>query len=266
MGFGKWFDAILMGIVEGLTEFIPVSSTGHLIVLGELIGFQGPPGKTFEIVIQLGAVAAVCWHFRTKILAMLTGLAVDGPDRRFAINVIVALVPALVIGGAGYSLVKLLQTPLVVGIALIVGALAIFWIERNAPAPRYAAPDEIPIKTAFMIGLCQTVAMIPGISRSGATIMGALLLGVERRAATEFSFFLLAPTMVAAAVFSLWKNHKDIVLDDMALIAVGFAAAFVSALFVVRGLVAFISRHGFAPFAWYRLALGGVLLVALALR
>lgn len=178
---------------------------------------------------------------------MLTGLTTDGPDRRFAINVIVALVPALIIGGAGYSLVKLLQTPLVVGVALIVGALAIFWIERNAPAPRHAA-DEIPVKTAFLIGLCQTVAMIPGISRSGATIMGALMLGVERRAATEFSFFLLAPTMVAAAVFSLWKNRKDIVLeDDIALIAVGFAAAFVAALFVVRGLVAFISRHGSRP-------------------
>ncbi|MBL8703072.1 MAG: undecaprenyl-diphosphate phosphatase [Alphaproteobacteria bacterium] len=266
MGFGKWFDAVLMGIVEGLTEFIPVSSTGHLIVLGELIGFRGPPGKTFEIVIQLGAVAAVCWHFRARILAMIAGLGRDGPDRRFAINVVVALVPALVIGGAGYSLVKLIQTPLVVGIALVVGALAIFWIERNAPAPRHDAPDAIPMRTAFLIGLCQTVAMIPGISRSGATIMGALLLGVERRAATEFSFFLLAPTMVAAAVFSLWKNRNEIVLDDLALIAVGFLAAFVSALFVVRGLVAFIGRHGFAPFAWYRLALGGVLLAALALR
>ncbi|MBM3523537.1 MAG: undecaprenyl-diphosphate phosphatase [Alphaproteobacteria bacterium] len=266
MGFGKWFDAVLMGIVEGLTEFIPVSSTGHLIVLGELIGFQGPPGKTFEIVIQLGAVAAVCWHFRAKILALALGLGRDGPDRRFAINVIVALVPALLIGGLGYPIVKLLQVPLVVGIALILGALAIFWIERNAPPPRHASPDEIPIKTAFLVGLCQTVAMIPGISRSGATIMGALMLGVERRAATEFSFFLLAPTMVAAATFSLWKNRKEIVLDDLALIAVGFAAAFISALFVVRGLVAFISRHGFAPFAWYRLALGAVLLAAIALR
>ncbi len=266
MGLARFFDAILMGVIEGLTEFIPVSSTGHLIVLGALIGFEGPPGKTFEIVIQLGAVAAVCWHFRVKILALLAGLTRDGPDRRFAINVIVAVIPALVIGGLFYSLVKSLQIPIVVAIALILGALAIFWIERNAPPPRHTSPEEIPLRTAFLIGLCQTVAMIPGVSRSGATIMGALLLGVERRAATEFSFFLLAPTMVAASVYSLWKNRKELVFDDLTLIAVGFVAAFLSALLVVRGLVAFIGRHGFAPFAWYRLALGALILLVIALR
>jgi undecaprenyl-diphosphatase len=264
MDFPQFFDALLMGIVEGFTEFIPVSSTGHLIVLGALIGFEGPPGKTFEIVIQLGAVAAVCWHFRVKILALMLGIGRDGPERRFAINVIVALVPAVVIGGLGYSLVKMIQTPLVVAIALIVGAGAIFWIERNAPPPVHTSPEDIPLRTAFLIGLCQTVAMIPGISRSGATIMGALMLGVERKAATEFSFFLLAPTMVAAASYSLIKNRKDLAFDDLTLIGVGFVAAFVSALFVVRGLIAFIGRHGFAPFAWYRLVLGALILGAIA--
>jgi len=266
MGFSRFFDALLMGIVEGFTEFIPVSSTGHLIVLGALIGFEGPPGKTFEIVIQLGAVAAVCWHFHAKILALLLGIGRDGPERRFAINVIVALIPAIVIGGLGYALVKMIQTPLVVAIALIVGAAVIFWIERNAPAPTHFTSETIPLRTAFLIGLCQTVAMIPGISRSGATIMGALMLGVERRAATEFSFFLLAPTMVAAASYSLFKNRKELAFDDLTLIAVGFAAAFLSALFVVRGLIAFIGRHGFAPFAWYRLGLGALILLAMALR
>ena len=266
MGFSKFFDALLMGIVEGFTEFIPVSSTGHLIVLGALIGFEGPPGKTFEIVIQLGAVAAVCWHFRTKILALLLGIGRDGPERRFAINIVVALIPAIVIGGLGYSLVKMIQTPLVVAIALIVGAFAIFWIERNAPTPVHTAPETLPMRTAFLIGVCQTVAMIPGVSRSGATIMGALLLGVERKAATEFSFFLLAPTMVAASGYSLFKNRKELVFDDLTLIAVGFLAAFVAALVVVRGLIAFIGRHGFAPFAWYRLVLGGLILASMAFR
>lgn len=266
MGISKLFDALLMGIVEGFTEFIPVSSTGHLIVLGALLGFEGPPGKTFEIVIQLGAVAAVCWHFRTKILTLATGIFSDGPQRRFALNILVALVPAIVIGGLGYSLVKMIQTPLVVAVALILGAFAIFWIERNAPPPVHQAPETLPLRTAFLIGLCQTVAMIPGISRSGATIMGALMLGVERKAATEFSFFLLAPTMVAASAYSLFKNRKELVFDDLALIAVGFTAAFVAALLVVRGLIAFIGRHGFAPFAWYRLALGVLILVSMALH
>jgi len=244
-----FLGAVLMGVVEGLTEFIPVSSTGHLIVLGEAIGFRGPPGKTFEIVIQLGAVAAVCWHYRARIAGMVADLLRGGPERRFALCVLVALAPALAIGALAYPLVKAMQTPGVVAAALIVGALAIFWIERNAPAPRHLDAGALPLRTALLVGLCQAVAMVPGISRSGATIMGAMMLGVGRGAATEFSFFLLAPTMVAAG-----------------LIAVGFAAAFASALLVVRGLVAFVSRHGFAPFAWYRLVLGAAILAWMAVR
>ena len=261
-----FLGAVLMGVVEGLTEFIPVSSTGHLIVLGEAIGFRGPPGKTFEIVIQLGAVAAVCWHYRARIAGMVADLLRGGPERRLALCVLVALAPALAIGALAYPLVKAMQTPGVVAAALIAGALAIFWIERNAPAPRHLDAGALPLRTALLVGLCQAVAMVPGISRSGATIMGAMMLGVGRGAATEFSFFLLAPTMVAAASFSLWKNRAELSLDDAGLIAVGFAAAFCSALLVVRGLVAFVSRHGFAPFAWYRLALGLAILAWMAMR
>jgi undecaprenyl-diphosphatase len=264
MSLSRYLDAALMGIVEGFTEFIPVSSTGHLIVLGSAIGFAAPAGKTFEIVIQLGAVAAMCWHYRARIGAMLRALFLGGPDRRFALAVLVALLPALAIGAVAYPLVRALQTPLVVAVALILGAGAIWWIERRAPAPTHLAAEAVPLRTAFLIGLCQTVAMIPGVSRSGATIMGAMLLGVERRAATEFSFFLLAPTMVAAASYSLWKNRHELVFDDIPLIAVGLVFAFLSALAVVRGLIAFIGRHGFTPFAWYRLILGLAILASLA--
>jgi undecaprenyl-diphosphatase len=260
----NWFAAALLGIVEGFTEFIPVSSTGHLIVLGDALGFRGPPGKTFEIVIQLGAVAAVCWHYRAKIAATLLGIRHDGPERRFALSVLVALMPALAIGALAYPLLRALQTPFVIAAALIIGAIAIFWIERHAPPPRVIEADRIPLRTAFFIGLCQCVAMIPGVSRSGATIMGALLLGVERRAAAEFSFFLLAPTMVAASAYAIWKNRRELVFDDLGLIAVGFVAAFAAALLVVRSLLGFVARHGFAPFAWYRLALGAAILLVLA--
>ncbi len=265
MSLSRTLDAALMGVVEGFTEFIPVSSTGHLIVLGAAIDFEAPAGKTFEIVIQLGAVAAMCWHYRNRILSMIRSLVAGGPDRRFALSVLVALLPAIAIGALAYPLVRALQTPLVVAIALILGAFAILWIERRAPAPVHLAADAVPLRTALLIGLCQTVAMIPGVSRSGATIMGAMLLGVDRRAATEFSFFLLAPTMIAAAGYSLWKNRRDLVFDDLTLLAVGFVFAFVAALAVVRGLIAFVGRHGFAPFAWYRLALGVTILAVLAI-
>jgi undecaprenyl-diphosphatase len=259
--------AVFLGVVEGLTEFIPVSSTGHLILLVDLIGFRAPPGKSFEIVVQLGAVAAVVWAYRARLAgACLGALAGDGPDRRFLLSILVALAPAIAVGAVFYPLLRALQVPLVVALALIAGGVAILVIERTLPPVRHRDAGALPLGTALAVGLCQTVAMIPGVSRSGATIMGALLLGVERRAATEFSFFLLAPTMVAASAWSLWKNRDALVFDDLLLIAVGFAAAFAAALFVVRGLVAFVGRHGFAPFAWYRIAVGTAMLAVLALR
>jgi len=261
MGVSLLLDAVLMGIVEGFTEFIPVSSTGHLILLGALIDFRGPPGKTFEIVIQLGAVAAVCWHYRTRILAMARALIAGGPDRRLALNVLAALLPALAIGALAYPLVRALQTPLVVAAALILGALAIFWIERRAPAPRHLTPETLTLRTALLIGLCQTVAMIPGVSRSGATIVGGLLLGLERRVAAEFSFFLAIPTMLGAAGYSLMKNFSQLAIQDAGLIAVGFIFAFLSALMVAKGFIAFVGRYGLAPFGWYRIILGAGMLV-----
>ena len=257
---------IILGIVEGVTEFIPVSSTGHLILLVDLIGFRGPPGRTFEIVIQLGAVAAVLWAYRARFLAAARGALTNPAERRFALSILVALAPAIAVGAVLYPLLRTMQTPLVVAVALLVGGLAIFVIERIKPPPRHHVADALPLRTALAIGFCQTVAMIPGVSRSGATIMGALLLGVERKAATEFSFFRLAPTMVAAAAYSLWKNRDALSTDHLALILVGFVAAFLAALFVVRRLVDFVGRHGFAPFAWYRIAVGAAMLAILALH
>ena len=258
--------AVLLGAVEGLTEFIPVSSTGHLILLVDLIGFRGPPGRAFEIVVQLGAVAAVLWAYRARVVSVARGVATNPADRRFALSILIALLPAILVGALLYSRLREIQTPFVVAVALIVGGIAILIIERIRPPPRHHAADALPLGTALAIGFCQTVAMIPGVSRSGATIMGALLLGVERKAATEFSFFLLAPTMLAAASYSLWKNRDALVADDLLLILVGFVVAFLAALFVVRRLVDFVGRHGFAPFAWYRIAVGAAMLAILAVH
>ena len=258
--------AAFIGVVEGLTEFIPVSSTGHIILASDLIGFRGPPGKVFDIVIQLGAVAAVCWEYRRKLIGAALGALTDPADRHFVLSILVALLPALVAGALVYSWLEFLQVSLVVALALIAGGIAIFVIERVRPEPRFAAADALPLGVSLAIGMCQCVSMIPGVSRSGATIMGALLLGVERRAATEFSFFLLAPTMVAASSWTLWKNRHLLVADDLLLIAIAFATAFVSALFVVRHLIGFVGRHGFGPFAWYRIAVGVIALVILGLR
>jgi undecaprenyl-diphosphatase len=266
MDLNTVLGAAFIGVVEGLTEFIPVSSTGHIILATDLIGFRGPPGKVFDVVIQLGAVAAVCWEYRRKLLGAAFGAFSNQADRHFLLSIIVALLPALVAGALIYSWIEFLQVSLVVAIALIVGGIAIFVIERLRPEPRFAAADALPLGVALAIGMCQCVSMIPGVSRSGATIMGALLLGVERRAATEFSFFLLAPTMVAASAWTLWKNRHLLVADDLVLIAIAFATAFVSALFVVRHLVGFVGRHGFGPFAWYRIAIGAIALALLAAR
>jgi undecaprenyl-diphosphatase len=257
MGWGVYGDAILLGLVEGLTEFVPVSSTGHLLLGNALLGFEGPPGHTFEIAVQLGAVLAILWVYRAKLFGVAAGLAGDPAARRFARNVVLAFLPALVLGFTLHGFIKgVLFNPWVVSVALIAGGVAILWIERNLPQPRVHEIDRIGPLTALKIGACQAVAMIPGVSRSGATIMGALLLGVDRKTATEFSFFLAIPTMLGATVYDLYKNRALLGAEDFNVIAVGFVAAFVSALLVVRTVVGFVARHGFAPFAWYRIALG----------
>jgi undecaprenyl-diphosphatase len=259
--------AFILGLVEGLTEFLPVSSTGHLIVIGDLLGFEGSFAKVFEVVIQLGAILAVCWMYRAKLWHTLLTLGGDGGSQRFAINVLLAFLPAAVIGLFAHDFIKrVLFSPTVVAWAFIVGGIAILLVERYRPATRIASTETMPAATALKIGAFQCLAMIPGTSRSGATIVGALLMGVTREAATEFSFFLAIPTMAGATALDVWKARHDVVTGGWLLILIGFVVAFASALIVVRGLVGFVSRHGFAPFAWYRIVAGAGILGWLALH
>jgi len=262
------WKTVLIGIVEGVTEFLPVSSTGHIILAEEVLNFQGPPGKVFEIVIQLGAILAVCVLYRAKIWATVTGVLRREPlAMRFAAAVIVAFLPAVVVGVAAHQYIKaLLEKPVVVAVALIVGGFAILLIERFAQRPRIKSVDDIDLKTALFIGVCQCLAMIPGVSRSGSTIMAARAFRVDRAAAAEFSFFLAIPTMIGAAVYDLYRNWSTLDWHGSGLIALGFVVAFFSALVVVAAFVRFISRHGFAVFAWYRIVIGGVALVLLLMR
>jgi undecaprenyl-diphosphatase len=257
-------SAILLGIVEGLTEFLPISSTGHLILASKLLGFEGPESKLFEIVIQFGAILAVCWVFRERLLHAIAGLATQRTQQRFVINVIVAFLPAAVVGVIAHSLIeRMLSSALIVAISFIVGGILILLIERIRPRPTVDNVDQLSWRTALGIGCCQILAMIPGVSRAGATIMGALMLRVDRAPATQFSFFLAIPTMAGASVFQLYKHRAEVSFDGAALIVVGFIVAFIAAMFVVRRLVDFVSRHGFGVFAWYRIIVGMIALAAL---
>jgi undecaprenyl-diphosphatase len=257
--------ALLLGIIEGLTEFIPVSSTGHLILLVDLLGFEGPPGRVFEIVIQFGAILAVCWLYRAKLLSVFAGLISAERDAYlFSRNLLFAFLPAALIGVQFHQVIKTaLFSPLVVSVALIVGGILIILIEKRRPTPTIATTEALGWKRALAIGFCQALAMIPGTSRSGATIMGALLFRMERKAAAEFSFFLAIPTMLAAATYDTYKNWHQLDASGMEVIGVGFVSAFIVALLVVKHVVDFISRHGFIPFAWYRIAVGSTMLVLL---
>lgn len=261
-------QAVLLGLLEGLTEFLPVSSTGHLILASELIGFTGEGSVAFKIAIQLGAILAVLVAYRQRFSAIAVGaLRRDANAIAFVRNILLGFLPALLVGLVAYSAIRaLLESPVTVAIALIVGGIAILVIERTI-APRIAGSvEEMPTKTALGVGLVQCIAMIPGVSRSGATIMGGLLMGLDRKTAAEFSFFLAVPTMAAATVYALYKERDLLSLDDLGLIAIGFVTAFLSALLVVRWLVGFVARRGFAPFAWYRIALGSVSLAWLLAR
>ena len=254
--------AVLLGVLEGLTEFIPVSSTGHLILVGSLLDFRGPPGKVFEIFIQLGAILAVLFAYRRRCWQMVRGVLTDRPQQHFARNVLLGVLPALVIGFFAHATIKQhLFNPVVVAVALLVGGVLILLIERYKPTATVLTAENMGWRTALAVGLCQCLAMIPGVSRSGASIMGALMFRVERSVATEFSFFLAIPTMLAATGYDLYKNHAQLHSHDALLLVVGFFCAFATALLVVRGLVAFVSKRGFAPFAYYRIALGLVMLV-----
>ncbi len=262
------WKTVLIGVVEGLTEFLPVSSTGHIILAETVLGFEGPPGKVFEIVIQLGAILAICLLYWRKLWATATGLIErDRTSLRFTGAVFVAFLPAVVIGVMAHKYIKtVLFDPKVVAVSLILGGIAILVIERYAQRPRIKSLDEMDLKTALYIGFCQCLAMIPGVSRSGATIMGARVFRVDRATAAEFSFFLAMPTMIGATVYDLYKNWSTLDWHGSGTIALGFVAAFLSALVVVRPFVRFISRHGFGVFAWYRIALGAVALPLLYMR
>ena len=262
------WKTVLIGVVEGLTEFLPVSSTGHIILAEEVLHFEGPPGKVFDIVIQLGAILAVCVLYRVKIWSTVTGVVQrEARALRFATAVIVAFLPAAVIGVMAHGYIKShLFNPFVVAVALIVGGIAILVIEWLVQRPRVKSVDDIDWKTALWVGIAQCLAMIPGVSRSGATIMGARILRVDRATSAEFSFFLAIPTMLGATVYDLYKNRATLDWHGSGVISLGFVVAFLAALVVIKPFVHFISRHGFAAFAWYRIAVGALALVLLQAR
>jgi undecaprenyl-diphosphatase len=268
MADGSVADAIILGLVEGLTEFLPVSSTGHLILAGELLGFTGEGSVAFKIAIQFGAILAVVLAYWQRFWGVATGLfRLDRGAIAFTRNIVLGFLPALLVGVLAYSAIRaLLESPATVAVALVVGGVAILLIERLVKTVKVTSVEGMGAATAGAVGAIQCLAMIPGVSRSGATIMGGLLLGLDRKTAAEYSFFLAVPTMLAATVYALWKERANLAVDDLQLIAIGFGVAFVSALLVVRSLVAIVSRFGFAPFAWYRIVLGSAALVWLALR
>jgi undecaprenyl-diphosphatase len=254
--------AVILGLVEGVTEFIPVSSTGHLILAGHVLGFEDARAKAFEIFIQLGAILAVVWLYRNKILGVLRTATHDPAAQRLLLNLLIAFLPAAIVGFLIHDWIKeYLFNPTTVAWALLVGGLAILAIERWNPAVTVEDPDTVSPGKALGIGLAQVLSLFPGVSRSGATIMGARSLGLSRRAATEFSFFLAIPVMFAATGFDLIQSRDALSAADAPVFAVGFIVAFISALYVVKVFLAFVSRRSFVGFAWYRIIFGALLLI-----
>lgn len=258
MGSFLLIQAVILGLVEGLTEFLPVSSTGHLIIAGDLLGFTGERAKTFEIFIQLGSILGVVWCYRAKVWTLATGMRRTA-ERRFVLNLFIAFLPAALLGLLLHEPIKAyLFSPLTVAGALIAGGLAILAIERwyRRPLARVQDLAAISVFEALQIGAAQCLSLFPGVSRSGATIMGGLLAGLDRRTATEFSFFLAMPTMFAATLYELFKNRHGLDATDAVTFATGFVAAFLTALVVVKTFLAYVGRHTFVPFAWYRIGFG----------
>jgi undecaprenyl-diphosphatase len=256
--------AALLGLIEGVTEFIPVSSTGHLILASHWLGETGEAAKTFDIFIQLGAILAIVWLYRQRLTHALLAARTDPASRQFLVNLLIAFLPAAIVGFLAHDWIKArLFTPIVVAIALVVGGLLILLIERLRPRERVADVAQVRPPTALGIGLAQVLSLVPGTSRSGATIMGGYALGLSRRAATEFSFFLSIPVMVAATGYDLLKSRDALTMADAPAFAVGFAVAFVSAIIVVKAFLGYVSHHSFSAFAWYRIVLGLALLLLL---
>jgi undecaprenyl-diphosphatase len=258
--------AVVLGIVQGLTEFLPISSTAHLLLGADMIGYEDP-NNVFVIMIQLGSILAVMWLYRQRIIDVIAGLPTKPEARRFALMLFLSFLPAVGIGFFAADFVKtvLQESVTVIAWALLIGGVLMLLLERFAPKPAVTDASQTPIWRAVAIGFMQCIAMIPGVSRSGATIYGGLLLGLDRRAAAEFSFFLAMPTMVAAFIYDFMQVKDQITPDRVAEIAVGFVFAFLSALVVVKPFLDFVTRVGFAPFAWYRIGLGALLLVLVGL-
>ena len=273
MDIALWLKAAIMGIVEGLTEFLPISSTGHLILAGSLLDFTGDMQKVFEIAIQTGAMFAVVWQYRQRLASTVTGLTHDPVAQRFARNLLIAFVPTMVVGVTLYKTIKEhLFHPVPVAVAFIVGGLVILLVERlhrqrgdaatgsGARAAQVDTIDDMSAMDAFKVGLLQCLGMIPGTSRSGATIIGSMALGFSRKAATEFSFYLGIPTLMSAGAYSVWKQREFLHADDLPVFLIGIVFAFLSALVCIRWLIRYVSSHDFSVFAWYRIAFGLIVL------
>ena len=255
------FQAVILGIVEGLTEFLPISSTGHQIIVADLINFGGERAAAFNIIIQLGAILAVVWEFRVKIIEIITGLPTQRNAQRFTVNLLIAFMPAVVLGVIFADKIhEYLFNPITVAVALVLGGFVMLWAEKRQHTVRVEHVDDMRWHDALKIGCAQCLAMIPGTSRSGSTIIGGLIFGLSRKAATEFSFFLAMPTMVGAAVYSGYKYKDAFNMADVPVIALGFVTAFIFAMIAVRSLLKFIANHSYAVFAWYRIVFGLIIL------
>ena len=257
------FKALILGIIEGLTEFLPISSTGHLIVFGSLLDFKSNE-RVFEIAIQLGAVLAVVFEYRKRFSHVIRNVGHDKIVNRFVINLMVAFIPAAVVGLLFSKYIKeVLFNPIIVAIALVVGGFIILWVEKRQMhrTPKVTSVDDMRVKDALVVGLAQILALIPGTSRSGSTIMGGMIWGLERKVATEFSFFLAVPVMIAATTYDVLKHYKDFSAQDIGLIVIGFVAAFVAGLLALKALLKFVASKNYVPFAYYRIIFGGLILL-----
>ena len=261
MDFWTAMQALILGIVEGLTEFLPISSTGHQIIVADLIGFGGERAMAFNIIIQLGAILAVVWEFRRKIMEVVTGLPTQRNAQRFTLNLFIGFLPAVVLGVIFADKIhEYLFNPITVAIALVLGGFIMLWAEKREHAVRVHHVDDMRWSDALKVGFAQCLAMIPGTSRSGSTIIGGLLFGLSRKTATEFSFFLAMPTMVGAAVYSGYKYRELFQPADLPVFAIGFVVSFIFAMIAVRALLKFIANHSYAAFAWYRIVFGLIIL------
>lgn len=262
MDFLLVIKAIVMGIVEGITELLPISSTGHLILASELMDFLADEKRVvFEIFIQMGAMMAVVWEYRTKLINSLLGAAKPGVERNLFINVAIAFFPTAIIGYLFSDYIMgVLFNPYVVAAGFAVGGLIIIWVEKRPYAPKVVEMDNLSYMDAFKVGLCQCAALIPGTSRSGATIIGGIYFGLSRKASTEFSFFLAIPMIGISSIYSLWKVRNDLDVSEFGILAVGFVTAFITTFLIMKALLKFISNHTYIAFAWYRIAFAGLIL------